>query len=181
MDRVCVSKSRRQEWDDTSWSKSVHQRLVELSLIPCQGSPPMEAFWKHLRTKIGVGFGQMIPLFGNRTAQVCSTRTWVGASIILKITLPQNGGRQKAIGKKVTKNVQKSDQMVSKRWPKPKKMTYLFCDPPFPKNLLAPFIASTIIVVFWVYFLRPSKNTFQNKHRLLFIFEVVFFASRGYF
>ena len=46
------------------------------------------------------------------------------------------GGRQKGIGKKVTKNVKKGDKMVIKRWPKQKKWPIHFCFPPFAAQWL---------------------------------------------
>ena len=54
----------------------MRQRLVEFFLVFGLGSPPMGEFWGHVRTKIGVGFGQKIPIFGNRTARVYTTRVW---------------------------------------------------------------------------------------------------------
>ena len=47
------------------------------------------------------------------------------------------GGRQKGIGKKVTKSVRKSDKKVTKRWPKQKKVIHPLLRTPFCGSLVS--------------------------------------------
>ena len=81
------------------------------------------------------------------------------------------GGRQKGIGKNVTKSVKKSDEMVTKRWPKQKKVTSRFLRPPFPKGPYCTKNSTAVACVVFCY-----RRSFLLSIPFLFLENKKFWA-----